>query len=113
MVVYKNLRIHKAFLLIILTMLVMAVACGGPTAKMGNTVSIYFEGFVDGVQFPGGTGDFDLRLGSGQFIPGFEEQLVGVKKGEVREVRVRFPEQYAEELAGKDALFRVTVKEIK
>ena len=92
---------------------VMAVACGGQTAKMGDTVSIYFEGFVDGVQFPGGTGNFNLKLGSGQFIPGFEEQLVGAKKGEVREVRVRFPEQYVAELAGKDAVFRVTVNEIR
>lgn len=84
-------------------------------AEMNDMTVIDFEGFVDGVAFPGGTGtDYSLELGSGSFIPGFEEQLVGAKTGEEREVKVTFPETYhAPELAGKDAVFKVTVKGIK
>ena len=76
---------------------------------------IDFEGFVDGVAFAGGKGeDYPLTIGSGSFIPGFEEQLVGAKIGEEVEVNVSFPEDYqAEDLKGKAALFKCTVKEIK
>ena len=88
-------------------------ACDDPAAKVGDTVSIHFEGFLNGEKFPGGTGDFDLKLGSGQFVPGFEDQLVGVKKGEVRDVKLRFPDQYVPGLAGQEVVFKVTVKNIR
>ena len=83
--------------------------------KTGDITVIDFEGSVDGVPFDGGKGeDYDLEIGSGTFIPGFEEQLVGAKTGDLVDVNVTFPEEYhAENLAGKDALFKVTVKEIK
>ena len=76
---------------------------------------IDFEGFVDDVPFEGGKGEnYPLTIGSGAFIPGFEEQLIGAKLNEETEVKVTFPEDYhAEDLKGKDALFKVTVKEIK
>ena len=81
----------------------------------GDLTKIDFEGFVDGVAFEGGKGeDYDLEIGSGAFIPGFEEQLIGAKLGEETEVNVTFPEEYhASDLAGKPAVFKVTVKEIK
>lgn len=84
-------------------------------AENGDTVVIDFEGFVDGEAFEGGKAEnFSLELGSGQFIPGFEEQLVGVGAGESKDVEVSFPEEYhAAELAGKPAVFKVTVHEIK
>ncbi|HOL92150.1 MAG TPA: trigger factor [Clostridiales bacterium] len=84
-------------------------------AASGDTVTIDFEGFVDGTAFEGGKGtDYDLVLGSGTFIPGFEDQLIGVSKGEEKEVNVTFPEDYHnKDLAGKPAVFKVTVKEIK
>lgn len=84
-------------------------------AVEGDTVVIDFVGSVDGVEFDGGKGDnFSLELGSGQFIPGFEEQLVGSKAGDTVEVNVTFPENYqAEDLAGKDAKFVTTVHEVK
>ncbi len=84
-------------------------------ADLGDTVSIDFEGFVDGVAFDGGTGEnYQLELGSQTFIPGFEEQLVGVKIGETKDVEVSFPETYhAEDLAGKAAVFKVTVHKIE
>lgn len=76
---------------------------------------IDFEGFCDGVAFDGGKGeDYELEIGSGTFIPGFEEQLVGAKTDDDVEVKVTFPEEYhADNLAGKDAVFKVKVKEIK
>jgi len=85
------------------------------TAELKDITVIDFEGFVDGVAFPGGTGtDYSLELGSSSFIPGFEEQLVGAKVGEARDVNVTFPEDYhSEELAGKEAVFKVSVKGIK
>ena len=85
------------------------------SAELGDTVVIDFVGSVDGVEFDGGKGEnFSLELGSGQFIPGFEDQLVGAKAGETVEVNVTFPEQYqAEDLAGKDAKFVTTVHEVK
>ena len=84
-------------------------------AENGDTVVIDFVGSVDGVEFEGGKGsNHSLELGSGQFIPGFEEQLVGTKAGETVEVIVTFPENYqAEDLAGKEALFVTTVNEVK
>ncbi|MBB5149157.1 trigger factor [Ureibacillus thermosphaericus] len=81
----------------------------------GDIAVIDFEGFIGDEAFEGGKGeDYPLEIGSGQFIPGFEEQLVGLKAGESKDVQVTFPEEYhAEELAGKDATFKVTVKEVK
>jgi trigger factor len=81
----------------------------------GNIAVIDFEGFVDEVPFEGGKGEnYELTIGSGTFIPGFEEQLVGAKIGESKDVNVNFPEDYnAEDLKGKSAIFKVTVKEIK
>ncbi|NRD76034.1 trigger factor [Bacillus sp. BRMEA1] len=85
------------------------------TADNGDTVVIDFEGFVDGEAFEGGKGDnYSLELGSNSFIPGFEDQLVGVATGGTKDVEVTFPEEYhAAELAGKPAVFKVTVHEIK
>jgi len=84
-------------------------------SKVGDIVIIDFVGKVDGVEFNGGKAeDYSLELGSGNFIPGFEDQLSGAKAGEQVEVKVRFPDEYAsEELAGKDALFDVNVKELR
>jgi len=84
-------------------------------AENGDTVVMDFEGFVDGEAFEGGKAEnYSLELGSGQFIPGFEEQLVGLAAGESKDVEVSFPEEYhAAELAGKPAVFKVTVHEIK
>ncbi|MBD5450555.1 MAG: trigger factor [Lachnospiraceae bacterium] len=83
--------------------------------KDGDMTTLDFEGFVDGVAFQGGKGEnYPLTIGSGAFIPGFEEQLVGAEIGKEVEVKVTFPEDYqAEELKGKDAVFKCTVKEIK
>ncbi len=82
-------------------------------AAQGDEVVIDFEGFLDGVPFEGGKGEqYPLVLGSGYFIPGFEEQLCGAAAEETREVRVTFPQVYTPELAGKDATFRVTVHQI-
>lgn len=84
-------------------------------ARAGDNVVIDFEGFVDGEAFQNGSAqDYLLELGSGTFLPGFEEQLVGMKRGEEREVNVSFPENYGvENLSGKPALFKVALKEIK
>lgn len=84
-------------------------------AATGDVVSIDFVGKLDGVAFPGGEGkDFDLELGSGTFIPGFEDQLIGAKAGQDVEVKVAFPAAYhAKELAGKDVIFEVKVNAIK
>jgi trigger factor len=87
----------------------------GSKAKDGDQVVIDFKGSVDGEEFEGGAAeDYPLVLGSNSFIPGFEEQLVGAKAGEEVSVNVKFPEEYgAENLAGKDAVFACTVKEVK
>ncbi|WP_170572353.1 trigger factor [Ruegeria atlantica] len=87
----------------------------GSKAKDGDQVVIDFVGKVDGEEFEGGSAeDYPLVLGSNSFIPGFEEQLVGVKVEEEKDVNVTFPEEYgAEHLAGKDAVFTCTVKEVK
>ena len=91
------------------------VTVEGRTAEMNDMTVIDFEGFVDGVAFDGGKGEgYTLTLGSGQFIPGFEEQIVGHNVGDAFDVDVTFPEEYqAEELAGKAATFKVTLHEIK
>lgn len=87
----------------------------GSKAKDGDQVVMDFVGRIDGEAFDGGAGeDFPLVLGSNQFIPGFEEQLVGVKAEEEKDVTVSFPEEYgAENLAGKEAVFSCTIKEVK
>jgi len=87
----------------------------GEPAQKDDMVVIDFVGSVDAVEFEGGTGnDFNLTLGSGQFIPGFEDQLIGAKAGDKVDVKVTFPTEYhAANLAGKDALFVVTVKEVQ
>ncbi len=83
-------------------------------ARNGDTVVIDFEGFLNGKTFEGGKGDnYSLELGSESFVPGFEEQLVGAKAGDERELNITFPENYAPELAGKDVVFKVTVHEVK
>lgn len=80
----------------------------------GDRVTIDFEGFVDDVAFEGGKADdYDLEIGSGTFIPGFEDQLVGAMPGEERDVNVTFPEEYTPELAGKAAVFKVKVKSVQ
>ncbi|SOC06447.1 trigger factor [Pseudobutyrivibrio ruminis DSM 9787] len=86
----------------------------GKAAK-GDTTVIDFEGFIDGVAFEGGKGEnYDLELGSGSFIPGFEDQLIGHKAGEDVDVEVTFPENYqAEDLAGKPAVFKCHIHEVK
>ena len=91
------------------------VAADDKAVEDGDQTTIDFEGFVDGVAFEGGKGeDYPLTIGSHSFIDNFEEQLIGKKVGEEVEVNVTFPEDYqAEELAGKPAMFKVTVKEIK
>ena len=83
-------------------------------AKSGDIANINFEGFVDGEAFEGGKGDnVDLELGAGQFIPGFEDQVIGARAGDSIDVNVTFPTEYVKELAGKDATFKVTVNEVK
>lgn len=83
-------------------------------AENGDTVVIDFEGFVDGVAFDGGKGEnYSLELGSNSFVPGFEEQLIGVKTEDEVEVNVTFPKNYYETLANKNAVFKVKVHEIK
>ena len=82
---------------------------------LGDTANINFEGFLDGTAFDGGKGEnFALKLGSGQFIPGFEDQLVGMKKGEEKTIKVTFPENYgSDKLAGKETEFAIKVNSIQ
>lgn len=83
-------------------------------AENDDLVTIDFDGYVDGKQFEGGKGEgYELTLGSGQFIPGFEDQIVGHKAGEEFDVNVKFPDDYTEELAGKDATFKVVLHNVK
>ncbi|MBQ3556311.1 MAG: trigger factor [Oscillospiraceae bacterium] len=83
-------------------------------AKKGDTAVIDFEGFMNGKPFEGGKGEnYSLELGSGSFIPGFEEQLIGAKAGEEKELNLTFPEEYVADLAGKDVVFKVKVNEVK
>lgn len=84
------------------------------SVEEGNIATIDFEGFVDGVAFEGGKAEkYDLEIGSHSFIPGFEEQIVGMKNGEEKDINVKFPENYAAHLAGKDATFKIKLHEIK
>ena len=82
-------------------------------AQMGDTANIDFEGFDNGVAFEGGTGEsFDLKLGSGSFVPGFEEQVVGMSAGEEKDIDITFPENYHKDLAGKPVVFHVKVNKV-
>ena len=82
--------------------------------KKNDIAVIDFEGFVDGVAFEGGKAEnYELTIGSNQFIPGFEDQIIGHKAGEEFDVNVKFPEDYHAELAGKDATFKIKLHEIK
>lgn len=82
--------------------------------KKGDTADIDFEGFDNGVPFDGGKGEnFDLEIGSGSFVPGFEDQLIGMKAGEEKDIDITFPENYTPELAGKPVVFHVKVNEVK
>ncbi|MCI6434101.1 MAG: trigger factor [Clostridiales bacterium] len=82
-------------------------------AQMGDTANIDFEGFDNGVPFEGGKGDnFDLKLGSGSFVPGFEDQVVGMSAGEEKDIDITFPEDYHKELAGKAVVFHVKVNKV-
>ena len=82
-------------------------------AQMGDTANIDFEGFDNGVAFDGGKGtNFDLKLGSGQFVPGFEEQIVGMSAGEEKDIDITFPENYHKDLAGKPVVFHVKVNKV-
>ena len=82
-------------------------------AEMGDTANIDFEGFDNGVAFEGGKGEnFDLKLGSGSFVPGFEEQIVGMNAGEEKDINITFPEDYKEDLAGKPVVFHVKLNSL-
>ena len=82
-------------------------------AEMGDTANIDFEGFDNGVPFAGGKGEgFDLKLGSGSFVPGFEEQVVGMTAGEEKDIDITFPEDYTAELAGKAVVFHVKLNKV-
>ncbi len=82
-------------------------------AEMGDTANINFEGFLDGKPFDGGKGEnFDLKLGSGSFVPGFEEQVVGMSAGEEKDIDITFPEDYHAELAGKAVVFHVKCNKV-
>ena len=82
--------------------------------KKGDTANIDFEGFDNGVAFDGGKGEaFDLEIGSGSFVPGFEDQLIGMKAGQEKDIDITFPENYTPELAGKPVVFKVKVNEVK
>ncbi len=91
------------------------VSIEGREIQNGDTAVIDFEGFIDGVPFEGGkASSYSLVIGSGHFIPGFEEQLIGAKAGDDVDVKVTFPEQYGkEDLNGKDALFKVVINDVK
>jgi len=82
-------------------------------AEMGDTANIDFEGFDNGIPFEGGKGEnFDLKLGSGSFVPGFEEQVVGMTAGEEKDIDITFPEDYHKELAGKAVVFHVKLNKV-
>ncbi|BAP39569.1 trigger factor [Metamycoplasma canadense] len=83
--------------------------------KLGDKVNFDFIGFINGEKFEGGEAEkFDLVIGSKQFIPGFEEQMIGLKKGETKDLNLKFPENYhAKDLAGKDVIFRVTINKVQ
>lgn len=90
----------------------VAIKEDGVVAK-GDVVKFDFEGFVDGKAFEGGKAEnYELEIGSNSFIPGFEDQMIGLKKGEKKDIEVTFPEQYTKELAGKKAIFKLNIKEV-
>lgn len=93
--------------------LFLTAGCQEKGAQNGDVVVINFVGTLNGTEFPGGSANgYPLELGSGKFVPGFEEQLVGAKKGEARDVKITFPQQYVPGLAGKEVVFKVTVVDI-
>ena len=103
----------KLFGVIVMACAIFVGACDSGVKK-GDLVVINFAGFLNGNQFPGGTAEnFPLKIGSGQFVPGFEDQLIGMKKGEERDVKIKFPDQYVPGLAGKDVVFKVKLIDIK
>ncbi|MCR5665131.1 MAG: trigger factor [Oscillospiraceae bacterium] len=82
-------------------------------ARMGDTAKIDFDGFLNGERFDGGKAeDYSLELGSNSFVPGFEEQIVGMKVGEEKDINITFPEDYVEDLAGKDVVFKIRLKDL-
>ena len=84
------------------------------TVEEGNVAVIDFEGFIDGVPFEGGKAEnFSLEIGSNTFVPGFEEQLIGMKSNEESDIKITFPQNYVENLSGKEATFKVKLHEIK
>ena len=100
--------------LVILSPVIFNKPAKAAVVKNGDTVVIDFIGTVDGVAFDGGTAtDYELVIGSGTFVDDFEAQLIGMKVGETRNVEVTFPDEYSSELAGKDAVFKTTLKAIK
>ncbi len=91
----------------------LAVKENGEVAN-GDTATIDFEGFMEGVPFEGGKGEnYPLQIGSNSFIPGFEEALIGLKKGETKDINLKFPKNYVKDLAGKEVTFKVTIREVK
>jgi trigger factor len=109
----KGEEMKKVFAILALCATVVLGGCD-KGAQKGDTVVINFAGFMGEEQFPGGTAEnFPLKLGSGQFVPGFEDQLIGAKKGEERNVKITFPENYVPGLAGRDVIFKVKVVDIK
>lgn len=84
------------------------------TIEKGDQANFDFTGYVDGKEFPGGKAEkFDLEIGSGQFIPGFEDQMIGLKEGDEKEISVKFPKDYhAKDMAGKDAIFKIKIHEV-
>lgn len=86
---------------------------GEAVAQNGDKVIIDFAGYLNGVAFDGGTAsNYPLVLGSGQFVPGFEDQVIGMRKGEERDVNITFPQQYVPNLAGKDVVFKVKLVDV-
>lgn len=106
----------KLFGLILVLMMLVGCSSGSSTSNVvekGDIAKIDFVGKLDGVAFEGGTGkSYPLEIGSGAFIPGFEDQCIGIKKGETKTINITFPENYQADLAGKDVAFDVTVKAI-
>ncbi len=120
---YKGLEVEKAEAAVTdeqveaeLNRMAQNVASPEPVeraAEMGDTANIDFEGFDNGVAFAGGKGDnFDLKLGSGSFVPGFEEQVVGMRAGEEKDIDITFPEDYHADLAGKPVVFHVKLNKV-
>ena len=104
----------KKFVSAIVMCNALTLAGCNKVSENGDTVIIDFAGFLGTEQFEGGTAkNYPLKLGSGQFVPGFEEQLIGAKIGEQRDVKITFPTDYVPNLAGKDVVFKVTIKDIK